>query len=527
MTFELRHDDETLLFRRQFALGPSFLPALPFWKRVEVSSSLRLTAHPELQVEHCSRESASVTVLGNILDPDRPEATNLHVANRLLCELERCLSLDKLLLALSSMGGRWALIATLGGERRLVHDATGARQVYYTNRTVRPDLGLWCTSSLGLIARVFDSRFDPAALTLIQSAGYKTQSAFWWPCGCSPYLGVKSLVPNHYLDLGSGAAHRFWPHTGKGRLECKEAVARTTELLRGTLRAALNRSKLSLSITAGRDSRVSLAACREIRDLIHYSSFIHGKISPRHPDIVVPARLLKSLGLIHHVIPRARKMMPAFQRVFDQNNPVAHEDWGAIAQAKYEHWVDGFVWITSTVSELGRCFYYQWSGLPKLGLNGKNLARIAQLGTSTLVVDTFDQWLASFSDLYDFDVLDLFYWEQRMGSWGAAIFSEWDIVHDGFSPFNCRDLISSMLAVDEEYRKPPQYTLHTKMIEEMWPEVLREPINPKFRPNFTNWVKGKASRALLRGRKKLKSLTAPGLSPVPAPKAPDLDNRFS
>jgi hypothetical protein len=77
------------------------------------------------------------------------------------------------------------------------------------------------------------------------------------------------------------------------------------------------------------------------------------------------------------------------------------------------------------------------------------------------------------------DILDLFYWEQRMGSWQAMSQLEWDIVQEEFTPFNCRELLSLMLGVDERYRKPPGYAFHRQIIRNLWPETLKEPINPK------------------------------------------------
>ena len=50
---------------------------------------------------------------------------------------------------------------------------------------------------------------------------------------------------------------------------------------------------------------------------------------------------------------------------------------------------------------------------------------------------------------------------------------------DIFTPYNCRDVLTTLLSVDERYRKNPDSTLVHATIERLWPEVMSEPINPK------------------------------------------------
>ena len=79
---------------------------------------------------------------------------------------------------------------------------------------------------------------------------------------------------------------------------------------------------------------------------------------------------------------------------------------------------------------------------------------------------------------YGFKILDLFCWEQRMGNWQAMSQTEWDIVQEVFTPFNCRELLTTLLAVDLKFRKEPNYRLYREIINTLWNDVLSEPINP-------------------------------------------------
>jgi len=52
---------------------------------------------------------------------------------------------------------------------------------------------------------------------------------------------------------------------------------------------------------------------------------------------------------------------------------------------------------------------------------------------------------------------DLFHLEQKLGRWHSEGHTEWDIVQDTFTPFNCRALVDSLKGVDEEYQKAPEF----------------------------------------------------------------------
>jgi hypothetical protein len=94
-------------------------------------------------------------------------------------------------------------------------------------------------------------------------------------------------------------------------------------------------------------------------------------------------------------------------------------------------------------------------------------------------IQALDDWLQGAGRrLFNVDLADLFYWEQRMGSWQAMSQSEWDIVQEVFTPFNCRRLLVEMLGVAPRHRTAPGFRLQKAIIRRLWPAALREPINP-------------------------------------------------
>jgi len=65
-----------------------------------------------------------------------------------------------------------------------------------------------------------------------------------------------------------------------------------------------------------------------------------------------------------------------------------------------------------------------------------------------------------------------------MGSWQAQAQLEWDIIYESFTPYNNRELIDIMLAVDSKYRKKHNYIFFTKVMKYLWEDVLETRIKP-------------------------------------------------
>jgi len=83
-----------------------------------------------------------------------------------------------------------------------------------------------------------------------------------------------------------------------------------------------------------------------------------------------------------------------------------------------------------------------------------------------------------YADDHKIPLLDLFYWEQRMGNWGALWSFEQDIAVEGVEPFNNRSLLTSLIEIGPEKRSSPNYTYLRKLIQYLWEDALSEPINP-------------------------------------------------
>ena len=146
----------------QFILGPQFIERLLSWQKMEINNAMYLTVHPYLTVYKTTYQNISVILLGYILDPDKPEARDEHIINDLLLTSSDA---DELILNTYRLGGRWILIIDDGEELRLLHDAAGLRQVYYSD--VHRTKDLWCASQATLIAEILGLQMNNEAVGFI------------------------------------------------------------------------------------------------------------------------------------------------------------------------------------------------------------------------------------------------------------------------------------------------------------------------------------------------------------------------
>lgn len=136
--------------------------------------------------------------------------------------------------------------------------------------------------------------------------------------------------------------------------------------------------------------------------------------------------------------------------------------------------------VLGWISEVCRCAYSQ-TGDP-VEVTPDLLARKTKLGEYGFTLQAFDEWLSEACFAKAFSPLDMLHWEQRSGSWEAEHNDEVAMAYDVLSFFNCRELLTTLLSVDETYRRGPEHKLYQRLVTHMWPEGLSEPINPPVPP---------------------------------------------
>jgi hypothetical protein len=468
-------DRRRRLHRRQFILASTIKLEFAGWKAFPIAGGQFVArVHPDLGAIQRSRDGLELTLLGYLTAPDTPAATNEQIVDQLLSQASGVMDIFPLV---ETLGGRWVLIVADGKTVWLLHDAAGLRQVHYTDSTLPTPI---CASQPGLIARELGLPPDREAVESILTPEAVAESEYWWPGDSSPYAGVRRLLPNHCLDLTARRVFRYWPSRPRTCTPLNDAVAQTCESLRRMIVAGAARFDLALGLSAGLDSRIILAASREIRHRLQYYSIRFPSNSGNHPDLTVPARLVESLGLTnHHWLPCSDQVRTEYRDLHFESVAFARPQHGSTGQAFEDHFPRQCVAMLGHCSEVGRSFYRR-RGTVREPLDGSVLARLTFMGVNAFAARHFGAWLEEAEPVAKacgYDVLDLFYWEQRCGSWLAMGYQELDLAREVFVPFNCRDLLAKLLAVDARYRGGDDL-MHREMIRHAWPELLTVPINP-------------------------------------------------
>jgi len=207
-------------------------------------------------------------------------------------------------------------------------------------------------------------------------------------------------------------------------------------------------------------------------------------MSENHRDIKIPRKLLSKLELKHDVHDLQQvNVRNSFEKVLRQSVPDLQETRIPGQQAHLDYYDRSRVAVTGNVSEVARCRYrfpkYRLGRGGEQQISGSILSSLAQMEDSPFAVRSFEKWISGLGEMYNFNVLDIYHWEQRLGRWFAMVCSQFDLAWKDFmTPYNTRSILIDLLSVDEKYRRPPNYLLYQKLMEALWPRVLSEPINP-------------------------------------------------
>ena len=465
---------DTLYRCGQFVLGREPLPVPANWPRVTIGGTRVLRAHPELAVTQHGAGAATLTLIGNMLDPERPSAGNREILEALSAYGT---GRDALLRATAPCGGRWVLIANDGEESFLFHDALGLRQACFARDAAG---AIHVASDPGMLAQIAHAPVDAEARVFAESAVFRNDPERAWPAAATAFRGVHRLLPNHWLDLARGSTTRFWPDGPLVPVGLEQAAEHCAALVRGLITAAARRFELVVAVTAGLDSRVVLAASRDLGERVEYVTVHQWHVANDPPDVDVARRMMAALGLGHAVVRAAAEVDSRFDELFRANTATAHEHYLPDAAALLARFGRRKAAITGSGGELGRCSFREHLPLfDRLRVTPHYLARIGGYGTERFAVRALAAWLDGTQPRHGINPLDLFMWEHDCGSWLAMVQLEFDIAwREIFTPFDCRELLATMLATQPAQRKGPRSPLFQEMIRRLWPELLEFPINP-------------------------------------------------
>ena len=155
---------EELLYCKQFILGPGFIDVAPGWRHLDLGYDLKLSVHPELEVEQIANANKKLTAIGNLLDSLAPGKSNRDILSELIVGAD---DIDALTRATGHYGGRWILMASFGDNKYIFNDALGLRQIFYSDPKITG--ALWVVSQPGLAEKFLHLEMDEEAEKFLEN----------------------------------------------------------------------------------------------------------------------------------------------------------------------------------------------------------------------------------------------------------------------------------------------------------------------------------------------------------------------
>lgn len=427
-------------------------------------------AHSSLNVSISSSTEGEIGLIGYIIDPLHPDLSNDSIVKEIAFN---CKSIEDCFRMIQGYTGRYVLLIKKINSFIILGDACHLRQIYFgfdKNKLV-------VTSSLKFFLDFFRYELQSVAekSSIINSSLYKKLEMSWYG-DKSIDNRLNKLLPNHYFDVHKKEVKRL-PLFPDDNIKEEDVLSYASSMLKGTYSALSKRYHLIQPLTAGWDSRILLSASKEVKDQIEY--YVFGNPNSNIDDVRIPLSLSKSLDLNFKIIdriPLSEDFLEAYKkehivpRVLPKTSNINYH-----FNCNYKK---NTININGNCTEITRCFFGYTQHKITLDML---LVFSGYHNEVPFFKKAIKEWYNNalpFAKHYNISLLDLFYWEQRMGNWGALFPFELDIAMEEISPFNNRSLLLSFLNINPQKRKSPKFSLFKNLIYGLWKETLCEPINP-------------------------------------------------
>ena len=271
---------DSRLFYNQYLISKIRTSKLPNFIAEDVGD-FTLYAHPAAELATNTSGQNKLFRLGFCFDYRNPQMTNQQIVDNICIS-----SLSSVLSHLRHLSGVYIVIVKFEDSIFIVPDMCAFREVYYHKETAAASPNL--LRVVNEVAEVDDSKSQG----FFQSEVFRTRLT--WVGEETSFVGVKRLKPNHYLDLNSILATRFFPVENSVPRDVNAASASTCNILEGIVKAVTKRGPAMMGLTAGWDSRVLLTASRSVKKDILYFLTVHKESKI---DALVSRRLAEDLDL--------------------------------------------------------------------------------------------------------------------------------------------------------------------------------------------------------------------------------------
>lgn len=401
-----------------------------------------------------------VVIIGQAIDLESGETSTPTLARRtfeILSERDETAATEHL----AYLGGRFLCAFGRNEKVSIVPDCHATMALFWSEKS-----GNFLASSHSrLTAVIAECDQNPKAVEVMESPLYTDAGGKYYPGLLTPFESVFPLFANCFLshdkNLAKTSHTRFYPWSDIQPLGDRGVVLDAfAAVLERHVELLASLGKTNISLTGGLDSRAAaFAAVKNVKEGSYaYTYFrFEGAVRETVQDLMGASDWARTLGLPHRII----RLHPFdaeadWVKMYVQSFPKGAR-FPALAQCYAENFSNDDISLVSTIAETGTAFYkVREEEVPSPVALANKFSR-SPIGSSEMVIDIFKEFV-EYSDfnaekMHNLDWHDLFYWEHRNSKWAALWYSELDLSHRVFLPFNSRALIEIMLSLEYPLRE--------------------------------------------------------------------------
>ena len=421
------------------------------------------------------QNGVEIFILGIILDPYNKWINNAAILDR--CCLLLKASESDFWDYIDTLSERFILFAKTDQLCFVIQDAAGNRSLFYTI----DDSNTFLSSHSELIADIQNESISRDALEFMSQPGFKKNNNRYFPGRFTPYQNIFSLTPNTLLHVDDGKIERFFPRSESESFKVNPGLLDELEyLLKTQVQLLSEEYNLAVSLTAGIDSRLTLASCRENLQGIFAYTYVVDELTKQ--DSHIASLLSDKLDVPHKTWNCRKDLEEGFTGKFLKNTSLVSTSYRArIARMLLNKYPADHLHLKSNMPDIMKAHYKKkFAFLPDQSSSFIFSRLYGICNNSKFVVNAFEDFISvtqlKKEMVYNYDLYDLFYWEHRIGAYQSLSLCEWDIAQDSYILFNNREILKRMIQIP--LRDRIKFRLYYRLIEHMCPEISGIKINP-------------------------------------------------
>ncbi len=459
------------MYRKQFLLT-KHIKEYKFLKNVRLIGEYFLFLGNDSEYFFIKKTKKEIHLIGSMFSWRNPGLKNEDIITEIF---EKANNIEEVINLSNHHCGEFVLIIRFDDNIYIFNDAASQKEVYYDNKFTcfgtQPKL-------LGLAINLLPHT-DSDAINYYNSSVFQKRRLF---VGNTTHKkNIFHLLPNQLLSIKQNLVKRFFPAQKLITNPIEHSAKNCALILKGFVEAISKRNKIKMAVTAGYDSRVLFLASLDVK--CKYFVSRHYNMNDKHHDICIP-QILTSIYDKNFTI----------EDDSEENTSVKNSDYINDVDfprfLNFKDSINNYCFINGNVSEIARNYF----GYHK-SVTAKDLCFLSGNSDSRFAVKQYESWMKDMQELKSlgYNYLDMFYWEEKMGNWGAKSKTEaYALNKDIVSPFNSRELLVQLLSTKRKYRDSHYNHLYNLIIVELSnkrKEILKLPINPSKKQSIIKMMK--------------------------------------